>query len=152
MAPKFSLFTERNVVIFITLHGEEIRFGEKQPSDLRQSCAQPSICSPLIHSTVSKHSASWQWMPYQTVWMHRLIWAFAVHICLKTRVRMACILTFTTLWENSVADRLMIFYYFSQEEQCVWNDKAFFLNISYKKNISRCHLSNFLPSMLRVNI
>ena len=43
MAPKFSLFTERNVVIFIMLHGEEIRFGEKQPSDLRQSCAQPSI-------------------------------------------------------------------------------------------------------------
>ena len=35
MAPKFSLFTERNVVIFITPSGEEIRFGEKQPSDLR---------------------------------------------------------------------------------------------------------------------
>ena len=27
----------------ICLHGEEIKFGEKQPSDLRQSCAQPSI-------------------------------------------------------------------------------------------------------------
>ena len=30
------------------LHGEEIKFGEKQPSDLRQSCAQPSICKSLI--------------------------------------------------------------------------------------------------------
>ena len=44
MAPKFSLFTERNVVIFIRLHGEEIYFGEKQPPDLIQSCAQPSMC------------------------------------------------------------------------------------------------------------
>ena len=27
----------------LRLHGEEIKFGEKQPSDLRQSCAQPSM-------------------------------------------------------------------------------------------------------------
>ena len=41
MAPKFPLFTERNVVIFITPSwcGD---YWEKQPSDLLQSCDQPS--------------------------------------------------------------------------------------------------------------
>ena len=50
MAPKFLLFTERNVVIFIRLHGEEIYFGEKQPPDLISLALSPRC---VFHCGVS---------------------------------------------------------------------------------------------------
>ena len=47
MAPKFPLFTERNVVIFKRLHDEEIKYWEKQPS-----CDQPSKCEKYVSLTL----------------------------------------------------------------------------------------------------
>ena len=43
MAPKFPLFTERNVVIFHNAFMvRRLSIEKKQPSDLLQSCDQPS--------------------------------------------------------------------------------------------------------------
>ena len=50
MAPKFSLFTERSVVIFIMPSWWADLVWEKQPSDLLQSCAQPSTCQKYVSS------------------------------------------------------------------------------------------------------
>ena len=55
------------------------------------SCAKyhPGLCSPFIHCLVSSDSVRGQWMPDQTAQISRLIWALAIHICAKTRFRMA---------------------------------------------------------------
>ena len=42
--------------------------------------SHPGFCSPLKHSEVSNDFVSSDG-PYQSAGMHRLIWAFAVHIC-----------------------------------------------------------------------
>ena len=48
------------------------------------------LCSPFIHSVVSSDSViPDRDGPDQTVQMHRLIWAFATHICPKTGYCMA---------------------------------------------------------------
>ena len=53
----------------------------------RSSCIctnnYPGFCSPFIHSVVPYDFISRQGRPYQTVKMHRLIWAFPVQICPK---------------------------------------------------------------------
>ena len=51
----------------------------------------PGKCSPVIHSIVSNDSVSRQHSkgPYRSVRMRRLIQAFAVRICPKTRFCMA---------------------------------------------------------------
>ena len=65
--------------------------AECTDSDSPRACAKthPGICFPLIHSVVSNDSVSGQQDPDQTAQMSRLIWAFAVRICQKTRFRMA---------------------------------------------------------------
>ena len=59
-------------------------------SDSFNACAKSylGIFSPLKHSTISNESADIEG-PDQTARMRRLIWAFAVRICPKTRFRMA---------------------------------------------------------------
>ena len=72
--------------------------SEKFPSNMSKmrrfwsSCAcakyHPGLYSLLIHTVVSTDSADSEG-PDQTARMRRLIWAFAVRICPKTRFRMA---------------------------------------------------------------
>ena len=68
-------------------------FDMRKIRRFRSSCAwtkyeyHPGICFPFIHSVVANDSVSRQRM-------RRLIWAFAVCICLKTRFGMARIILF----------------------------------------------------------
>ena len=66
-------------------------FGRKM-CRFRSSCTCAKYhlghCSSFIHSVVSNDSVSGQWGPDQTARMRRLIWAFAVRMCPKTRFRL----------------------------------------------------------------
>ena len=69
----------------------------------RSSCAcakyHPGLCTPFLHSVVSKNAVSEG--TDQTARMCRLIWAFAVRICPKTRFRKARPRVPNVLWNLS---------------------------------------------------
>ena len=71
-------------------------------------------------------------------------------------------LTLSRIWANSADDKLMIFFLFFPENtislfmQIVspgdnLHDMSNLFSEKNKKNISKCHLLNFLPSMLTID-
>ena len=85
----------------------------------------------------------------QTALMHRLIWDFAISICPIGifSYGMRIILKLAVLRANSADDKLNDFFFFSyfcMKYQTLFSGKN-------KKNISKCCLLKFLPSMLSIS-
>ena len=64
-----------------------------------------------MYSTAPNHSVSRQCRPWQTVWMCRLIWAFAVRICPKGTfthfARSLIIVDFVTIYNGSIQELIL---------------------------------------------
>ena len=99
--------------------------SELVPSSMRKMCGfTPSCTCSKSHPEIQYSSPLMQYPmilfadsegPNQTARMRRLIWAFAVCICHKTRFRMErpyIYLTLNTPWANSADDKLMTVYYY----------------------------------------
>ena len=84
MAPKFPLFTERYVVIFITPSWWGEKYWEKQPSDLLLSCDQPFCDQPLIQHTEKGTSSNSR---ASKVWLRHLIRVYThlpyIQVCFR---------------------------------------------------------------------
>ena len=88
----FMLLYKGNITLFLphqAKRGLQV-FVKCTDSDSSHPCTKyhPDICYPLIHSIASYDSVSSHRRPWSNSQVVKLIWAFTVRICPKTRFRM----------------------------------------------------------------